>query len=159
LGYNYSAKRFDRVRSAYLFTLTFSTALMAVFAIACAICAPLMMKMFSLSDLATDIGSLTLRLQCLTMPLVPLNFMAGLTYQVVGNKLAAAALSVSRQGLFYIPLIFVLPPLFDITGIECMQSVSDVLSFLLALPFTFYFLNGLKNKTVGESHLNYYDGE
>ena len=48
---------------------------------------------------------------------------------------------------------------FDITGIECMQSVSDVLSFLFALPFTFYFLNGLKNKNVGESHLNYYDGE
>jgi hypothetical protein len=64
--------------------------------------------------------------------------------------------------LFYIPLIFILPPIAQLTGIECMQAVSDVLSFLFALPFTFYFLKGLKRaekigeaKNVGE----YYDGE
>jgi putative MATE family efflux protein len=159
LGYNYSAGKFDRVRSAYLFTLAFSTGIMVVFAAVCAIVAPWLMQTFLNSENAREIGTAALRFQCISMPLLPVNFMAGLTYQVVGNKLAAEALSVSRQGLFYIPLIFVLPPLFDITGIECMQSVSDVLSFLFALPFTFYFLNGLKNKTVEESHLNYYDGE
>ena len=144
LGYNYSAKRFDRVRSAYLFTLAFSTALMAVFAIACAICAPLMMKMFSLSDLATDIGSLTLRLQCLTMPLVPLNFMAGLTYQVVGNKAIASLLSVSRQGLFYVPAVLLLPRMFEIFGVQCCQAVADFFAFFFAIPFTLMFFKTLK---------------
>ena len=70
--------------------------------------------------------------------------MAGVTYQVVGNKWAATALSVSRQGLFYIPLIFVLPKLFHVTGLECLQAVSDALSFLFALPFTFYFFRTLR---------------
>ena len=88
------------------------------------------------------------------MPLLPVNFMAGLIYQVVGNKLAAAMLSVSRQGLFYIPLIFILPSVWQLTGIECMQAVSDALAFLFALPFTVYFLNGLKKMAQGD-----FDGE
>ncbi len=162
LGYNYSAGKYKRVRSAYHFTLLFATAIMAVFAIVCAIFAPLLMQAFLKTDTAKEIGTAALRFQCIAMPLLPVNFMAGLTYQVVGNKLAAAVLSVSRQGLFYIPLIFILPPIAQLTGIECMQAVSDVLSFLFALPFTYYFLKGLKRaeeageaKNVGE----YYDGE
>ncbi len=159
LGYNYSAGKFDRVRSAYLFTLTFSSAIMAVFAVTCAILAPWLMQTFLTSATAIEIGTEALRFQCLTMALLPVNFMAGLTYQVVGNKLAATMLSVSRQGLFYIPLIFIMPPLAGLTGIECMQSVSDALSFLFALPFTFHFLNGLKKGVTVENVHADYDGE
>ncbi len=159
LGYNYSAWKFERVRSAYLFTLAFSSAIMAGFAVACALLAPWLMRTFLESNTAIEIGTAALRFQCLTMALLPVNFMAGLTYQVVGNKFAAAMLSISRQGLFYIPLIFILPPLAGITGIECMQSVSDALSFLFALPFTFYFLNGLKNAKPTETVRMDCDGE
>ena len=45
LGYNYSAKRFDRVRAGYLFTLAFSTGLMVLFAGVCAILAPTIMRL------------------------------------------------------------------------------------------------------------------
>ena len=159
LGYNYSAGKFDRVRSAYLFTLAFSSAIMAGFAIVCAILAPWLMQTFLESKTAIEIGTAALRFQCLTMALLPVNFMAGLTYQVVGNKFAAAMLSISRQGLFYLPLIFILPPLAGLTGIECMQSVSDGLSFLFALPFTFYFLNGLKKGQPAENVRAEVDGE
>ncbi len=157
LGYNHSAGKYDRVRQAYLFTLAFSTGIMVGFAAVCAIIAPWLMQTFLDSETAREIGTAALRFQCLSMPLLPVNFMAGLTYQVVGNKLAAAALSVSRQGLFYIPLIFILPPLFDITGIECMQSVSDLLSFLFAIPFTLYFLNGLKRSATENPLTEVYD--
>ncbi len=161
LGYNHSAGKYSRVREAYLFTLAFSTGIMVGFAAVCAVIAPWLMQAFLETDTAREIGTAALRFQCISMPLLPVNFMAGLTYQVVGNKLAAAALSISRQGLFYIPLIFILPPLFSLTGIECMQSVSDALSFLFALPFTFYFLNGLKKLPEGENRQTevYYDGE
>lgn len=146
LGYNYSAKRFDRVRSAYLFTLAFSTALMAVFGLVCGIFAPYVMKMFSLSKEATEIGALALRFQCLCMPLLPLNFMAGLTYQVVGNKALASLLSISRQGLFYIPAVFILPDLCGLLGVQLCQAVSDFFAFFFALPFTFVFFRTLKKE-------------
>ena len=136
LGYNYSAKRFERVRTAYLFTLGFSTALMAVFAVVCAIFAPTIMDAFLESKTSIEIGVLSLRLQCITMPLLPLNFMAGLTYQAVGSRLAAAGLSVSRQGLFYIPAVLVLPNVWGLFGVQCSQAVSDFFAMLFCLPFT-----------------------
>ena len=146
LGYNYSAKRFDRVRSAYLFTLGFSTCLMTAFATVCAIISPQIMQMFSLSERATEIGVLTLRLQCICMPLLPLNFMAGLTYQSVGNKGIAALLSAARQGIFYIPAVLILPSLLGILGVQSCQAVSDFFAFFFALPFTFLFFNTLKKE-------------
>ncbi len=146
LGYNYNAKRFDRVRSSYLFTLGFATVLMSVFAILCAILAPFIMQAFSLSTEAKEIGALTLRLQCITMPLLPLNFMAGLTYQVVGNKAIATILSVSRQGLFYLPAVVLLPKWLQLLGVEACQPVADFFAFLFAIPFTILFFNTLKRE-------------
>ena len=150
LGYNYSAKRFDRVRTAYLFTLTFSASLMLVFAVVCFILAPNIMRGFLQSDNAIEIGTLALRLQCVCMPLLPLNFMAGVTYQVVGNKAIASLLSVARQGLFYIPAVLILPTVFGLIGVQCSQSVSDVCSFLFSIPFTFIFFKNLKKAETDE---------
>ena len=144
LGYNYSARFFGRVRSAYLFTLAFSTSLMTIFAIACAVATPAIMREFLESPDSIAIGTLALRLQCICMPLLPLNFMAGLTYQVVGNKALAALLSCSRQGLFYVPAILILPLAADLLGVQCAQSVSDFLAFLFAIPFTVAFLRRLR---------------
>ena len=72
--------------------------------------------------------------------------MAGLSYQCVVNKLIATALSVSRQGLFYIPAVLVLPLFMDLLGVQSCQSVADVCAFLFALPFTFLFFNTLKKE-------------
>lgn len=146
LGYNYSAKRYDRVKSAYLFTLGFSTALMAVFCVFCGIFAPALMRVFSLSDMATEIGALALRLQCITMTMLPLNFMAGLTYQVVGNKAIASLLSVSRQGLFYVPFVLVLPNIIGLLGVQSCQAISDFFAFFFAIPFTLMFFKTLKKE-------------
>ena len=148
LGYNYSAKRFDRVKSAYLFTLTFSTVVMACFGLICGVFAPFVMKIFSLSSEAREIGALSLRLQCICMPLLPLNFMAGLTYQSVGNKGIASLLSVSRQGLFYIPAVLILPKVLELLGVQLCQAVADLFAFFFAIPFTVLFFRTLKKEAL-----------
>lgn len=144
LGYNYSAKRFDRVRSAYLFTLGFAVSVMVAFASVCAIIAPYIMQAFSLSQTATEIGTTTLRLQCIAMPLLPLNFMISITYQSVGSKVIASILSVSRQGLFYIPAVLILPRVCGLFGVESCQMISDILAFIFAIPFTILFFKSIK---------------
>ena len=150
LGYNHGCGRYDRVKKAYLFTLLFSTILMIFFASVCAIFAPNIMRAFLENENAIAIGVLALRLQCLSMPLLPINFMASVSYQVVGSKIAAAVLSVSRQGLFYIPAVLILPRLFFLIGVQCCQAVSDVGSAIFALPFMFAFLKSL-NKGDGQN--------
>ena len=146
LGYNYSAKRFDRVKSAYLFTLAFSMYVMAAFALVCGFCSSLVMQMFSLSPEATEIGALALRLQCICMPLLPLNFMASITYQSVGSKAIASLLSVSRQGLFYIPAVLILPKTMGLIGVQSCQAISDFLAFFFAIPFTIMFMRTVKRE-------------
>jgi len=146
LGYNYSAKRFDRVRSAYLFTLLFSAGLMLLFATVCFIFAPYIMQWFLETNNSVQIGTLALRLQCICMPLLPLNFMVGVTYQVVGNKAVASLLSIARQGLFYIPAVLILPKTVGLFGVQSCQSVSDICSFLFSIPFTIVFFKELKRR-------------
>ena len=146
LGYNYSAKRFDRVKSAYLFTLGFSTCVMVAFGIICGIRAPAVMRLFSLSAEAREIGALALRLQCICMPLLPLNFMASVTYQSLGKKVIASILSVSRQGVFYIPSVLLLPEIFGLIGVQSCQALSDLLAFFFAIPFTVMFFNMIKGE-------------
>ena len=143
LGYNHGCGRYDRVKKAYVFTLIFSTVLMTIFAAICAIFAPNIMRAFLEKENAIEIGTLSLRLQCLCMPLLPINFMISVTYQSVGNKLAAAILSISRQGLFYIPSVLILPSAIGLFGVQCCQSVSDFFSALFALPFTIAFFKSL----------------
>lgn len=144
LGYNYSAKRYDRVKSAYLFTLSFSTVLMVAFGLICGIFAPKIMGAFLENENSIAIGTTALRLQCVCMPLLPLNFMAGVTYQAVGSKIIASILSVSRQGLFYIPAVVILPNVIGLFGVQSAQAVSDFCSAFFALPFTFAFFRTLK---------------
>ena len=146
LGYNYSAKRYDRVKSAYLFTLTFSTCVMAVFGLVCGIFSSGVMGLFSLSPEAKEIGSLALRLQCICMPLLPLNFMASITYQSLGKKTIASILSVSRQGLFYIPAVLIMPRVMGLLGVQSCQALSDLLAFFFAIPFTIMFFNMIKGE-------------
>ena len=72
--------------------------------------------------------------------------MVGLTYQVVGDKRLAALLSASRQGLFYIPAVLLLPRLWGIFGVQSCQAISDFFSFFFAIPFTIMFFNTLKRE-------------
>ena len=147
LGYNHGCGRFSRVKKAYLFTLFFSTALMTIFASVCAIFAPQIMGAFLEKENAIQIGVLALRLQCLCMPLLPINFMANVSYQAVGSKLVATILSLSRQGLFYVPALLILPSAMGLLGVQCCQAVADFCSALFALPFTFAFFKSLNKSS------------
>jgi hypothetical protein len=47
---------------------------------------------------------------------------------------------VARQGLFFIPVVLIMPMFLGITGIQMAQSTADVLTFLCAIPVQIYVL-------------------
>ncbi|MFA7220664.1 MAG: MATE family efflux transporter, partial [Synergistaceae bacterium] len=52
-------------------------------------------------------------------------------------------LACNRQGVYFLPLILILPSLFGITGVQITQPISDILSFLTCIPFLYLFMKKL----------------
>ena len=66
--------------------------------------------------------------------------MSNMMQQVTGKTVPATFMAMARQGVFYIPLILVLPLFLDVMGIQIAQAVSDTLTFLCAIPIQLYIL-------------------
>ncbi len=143
VGYNYGAKKFVRVRKACSFTLKVGTVLMSVFASACFFAAPYLLRLFIDDAAVIEIGTSALRAQCLAMPLLPLGVVCNMTFQTIGKSWTATFLSAARQGIFFLPLIYLLPALFGLGGIQITQPCADILTFLCCIPFAAVFLHRL----------------
>ncbi len=142
-GYNYGAKKYDRVKKAYLFTVEAGFVVMSMLAFFIIIYAPQIIKLFRDDADVILVGSKALRFQCYALPLHCLIIGTNMLMQSTGNIVPATFLSCNRQGVYFIPAILILPHLFGITGIESAQMVSDILSVLTAIPFVLLFFKKL----------------
>ncbi len=134
IGFNYGAKRTDRVLEAYRFTVLASIAALAVMSFAAFPFAPGIIEAFRRDDPeVVRIGTMALRYQLVALPLSGFVIVNNMFFQVLGKTVRAVIAAVARQGLFFIPLILLLPRLFGLAGIQLAQPVGDVLTFILVL--------------------------
>ena len=84
-----------------------------------------------------SIGIPALRYQLLSFPFWSFMIMANMMMQTCRKTLQANILAASRQGLFFIPLILVLPHCFGLLGVEICQACSDFVSLLVTIPIVF----------------------
>ena len=92
-----------------------------------------------------QIGTLALRLQCLVFPLSAWIVMCNMMLQSMGRAVKASIVAAARQGLFFIPFIFILPRIFGLGGVQACQMVCDICSFALAVPIGISELKIMKN--------------
>ena len=147
VGYNYGAGIYKRVREAFWFTLKVGTAVMTIFAAGTYFFAPNLIQMFLKDDMnVKEIGTMALRMQCLAMPLMALGVVSNMTFQAVGKTVAATFLTSMRQGIFFIPLILLLPGFMGILGVEIAQPIADVVTFIFCIPYMIFFLKRLQSE-------------
>lgn len=140
VGYNYGAKQWKRVRYAFLFTVIVGVILMGILGMLGFIFAEELMLQFVEEDpKVVEIGVLTLRAQSVAMIFVPISVVANMTFQSIGESGKAAFLSACRQGIFFLPLIVVLPHIWGLLGIQLTQAVSDVCTAVVCVPFIIGF--------------------
>ena len=95
------------------------------------------------------VGSLALRFQACVLPFHSLIFGTNMLLQVAGEKKSATFLSSMRQGLFFIPCIFILPHAVQffgaepILGVQMTQALCDMLAAVCAIPFSIRFFKKL----------------
>ena len=142
-GYNYGAKRFDRVKKAYFFMVASGSSIMSFFAIIIFIFARQILHSFIDDQAAIDIGVVALRWQVSFIPLHPLIVGTNMLMQSTRHIKSATFLSMNRQGVFFIPAILILPRILGLTGVEISQFVADVCSAITAIPFAIVFFKKL----------------
>jgi Na+-driven multidrug efflux pump len=143
-GFSWGAKRIDRLEGAFKFSLLVGVMGFFIIGTIGFIFAPTIMRFFIKSDPeVVRIGALAMRLQSLLMPLQAVNIIISMMFQSVGQSAQASFTALSRQGLFFIPAILILPPIFGILGIQLSQPIADFLTFIFSL---FLFANFWRRK-------------
>lgn len=139
LGYNYGAKRLDRVKEAVRFSLKSCTIILTVGAVIGFFLAPWIIALFRRDDpLVIEIGTRAFRYQCFTLPLGAVMVFSNMFFQSLGKSWRAVILAICRQGL-YIPLVYLMTACFGLAGLERTQAVSDLLAFTLAASVTGHY--------------------
>lgn len=146
-GFNYGAKLFKRVQEGFWFCVKFCTSVLLVAAVCGWIFSPNLIGIFLKTDpLVIEYGSQALRLQALTFPLVGWITIANMMLQTIGKTLKASLLAMSRQFLFFVPVILTLPGFLGILGVQFSQPIADFCSFLLAVPLSISVLREMSHE-------------
>ena len=130
-GFNYGADKYDRVKEAFWFCVKVSTAVLLGLAVLGGFLSGHLIWIFRNDPDVIQIGTTALRFQCVTFALNGWIIMNNMMMQTMGKTVPATILAASRQGLFFIPALLILPQFLGLTGIQCAQAVSDVFTFAL----------------------------
>ncbi len=143
-AFNYGAKNYGRVYDGYKFTAALPTVFITLFAVVCFIFAPYIISLFRDDPEVIKFGSLALRADCVIMPVTGYYMSTNMLIQSIRMPAVATVLAIARQGLFYIPLILILPRLFGENGLAFTQAVCDLLSFILSIILATPIIKKLK---------------
>lgn len=135
-GFCYGAKLYARVREGYWFIVRVGFTFMAVCAVFGFIFSEECIDVFRRDPDVVSIGMVALRWQLVALPLGVIVMYTNMMMQTIRMPWQANLLAASRNGLFFIPLILLLPHFFGLLGVEMCQAWSDFLSFAIAVPIT-----------------------
>jgi putative MATE family efflux protein len=134
-GFNYGAKRYDRVKKAFWFCVRLASVGLIIIAALMFIFSPQVIALFRKGDPEVlRLGILSLRLRCIGLPLNAWIIMCNMMTQTIGKTVEASLLSMSRQGLFLIPALFIFTPFLGLLGIQISPLVSNIAAFFFAIP-------------------------
>jgi putative MATE family efflux protein len=144
IGYNYGAKQYQRVKRCYKLALFACIIVLSAGLLAAQLAPGFCFSLFS-KDTGSlrDLGILTIRIITSMFPVIGLHMMSGQLFQAIGKPVQAAFISLSRQILFFIPMVLFLPILFEkiglrpIYGVYCSFPLADFCSASISGLFVY----------------------
>ena len=134
IGFNFGAKKYDRVLKTYGFMI--KTALLITFigTLIFQLCPEIIIRLFGQeNELYNEFAKMCFRIFIMFVMLNSFQISSGIFFQAIGNPLKAAILSLSRQIVFLIPALLILPQFFGIKGALYAGPTADLLAFILAV--------------------------
>ena len=145
-GFNWGAKRYDRVTKSLKFANFAAIAASSVLAILAIFFPKQILLIFSKEGDAEflRIGLIALVTRCLVIPLHASVLVTQSLFTAIGRAKEALILSLSRQGFCLIPVVIFVTLVWGVIGLALSQAIADVLSFLIAMPMTLKLTKEMK---------------
>ena len=141
LGFNYGAKRYDRIKKAFKFTLICQTAFCLTTTIIVLLLPKTIVTLFKIEEQEViTLGVFAIRCLAIALPLLGFSTIVNQSLQIMGYKKSATFLASCRQGVVYIPVIFILNWTLREKGLCLTQPLSDFLTSVITIYFFFYLM-------------------
>lgn len=134
-GYNYGAKKYGRLKKSINLCMVWSTLFCIIAAIVLVIFAEPIVSLFGTDTKMIDLASKALRLNAALFITFGFQMVYASLYLSIGKSLVGGMLSLGRQGIFFFPLVFVLPHMFELTGVIWVQPMADFFTTILTVIF------------------------
>lgn len=133
-GYNYGSRQIERVKQTLKLTLTIAFAVLITGFLIFQITPMSVVSIFgSESELYNEFAVMCLKIFLLLMPLNALQMVSGVFFQAIGKPVQASVLSLSRQVIFLIPAMLLLPLVLGVVGVLWAGVVADAAAFVVAI--------------------------
>ena len=151
-GFNWGAKRYDRVKESYRFSSRVALIGGLVMAVFCILCADWLIVLFAGTDEEMrKIGAFAIITQSIALPIHAWVAIVNMYCVGLGNAKGALILSTARQGSCFLPILYPLAWLFGAFGVGSVQAAADVLTMVLAIPIMRNMNRKLQAAMDGES--------
>lgn len=131
-GYNFGAKQFERVNTVLKLTILLASAVMMVGFLICEIFPHKVASAFTTEEALIDIVVPGLRIVMIFFPIIGFQMVASTFFQSIGMAGKAIFMSLTRQVLFLLPCLLILPSYFGVKGVWYSMPSADLLSSIIA---------------------------
>ncbi|MEF3078324.1 MATE family efflux transporter [Winogradskyella poriferorum] len=136
-GYNYGAEQYKRVRESILTAIKYGVALAAIIFVFLMLFPDTITQLFTQDTEVLKETPPAMRWVFAATPIIGVQLIGAAYFQAIGKATPALLLTLLRQGIFFIPLIFILPRFYGELGVWMSFPISDVLATIV----TVYFLH------------------
>lgn len=143
IGYNYGAKKYDRVKQTIKYAITIATIIVSIGWIVIQIAPEVLISIFNRDPELVEIASRGLRIYLLMLPILGFQIVCSNYFQAIGKALISMFLSLLRQVILLIPSLLILPRIFKLDGVWISGALSDGVAFLVTTMVFFISIKKL----------------
>ncbi|MEY8303326.1 MATE family efflux transporter [Anaerosalibacter bizertensis] len=152
IGYNYGAKKYDRVKETLKLAVLFATIIVTIGFIFTQTIPEKLIGLFGKNEKELiQVASRAMRINLSMLPIIGFQIVSSNYFQAIGKPKQAMFLSLSRQVLVLIPALIILPKFFQLTGVWLAGPVSDVIASIITAQFLIKDLKHLGKESTNQN--------
>lgn len=148
IGFNFGAKKFNRVKEAVKYAVLAGTAFITVAYILIMAYPEMLIRLFNSEQELVSFGRTALRAWFLVAPLIAFQVIGANFFQSIGRSKAATFLTLSRQVIFLIPAVIIFPMIWGLDGILYAGPFADFCSVVITAVMVYKAMSELKEDTL-----------